>query len=99
MKEVSLMPKTHAMFFKMLSSRTRIEILKILRANEGLTVDELSSRLHVTPTTVSRHLQLLRMQEMVTFRQDAQSRYYRVEEKEIVKRIGHFLEYLDIPRA
>ena len=92
------MPRTHAMFFKMLSSRTRVEILKILTANEGLTVDELSSRLHVTSTTVSRHLQLLRMQDLVTFRQDAQSRYYEVKAEEIAKRVGSFLKYLDIPQ-
>jgi DNA-binding transcriptional ArsR family regulator len=90
------MAKTHAMFFKMLSSRTRIEILKILRDNEGLTVDELSSRLHVTATTVSRHLQLMRIQDIVTFRQDAQSRYYEVNEEEIAKRIGLFLKHLSI---
>ena len=90
------MPKTHAMFFKMLSSRTRIEILKILRDNKGLTVDDLSSRLHVTATTVSRHLQLMRIQDLVTFRQDAQSRYYEVNEEEIVKRIGSFLKHLGI---
>ena len=90
------MPRTHAMFFKMLSSRTRVEILKILRDNEGLTVDDLSSRLHVTSTTVSRHLQLMRVQDLVTFRQDAQSRYYVVNEEEIAKEIRAFLNHLSI---
>lgn len=90
------MAKTHAMFFKMLSARTRVQILKLLRENDDLTVDELASRLDVTVTTVSRHLQLLRMQDLVTFRQDAQNRYYEVNEKEIAKCIASFLQELGI---
>jgi DNA-binding transcriptional ArsR family regulator len=91
------MPRTHAMFFKMLSTRTRVQILKLLRENDDLTVDDLASRLDVTVSTVSRHLQLLRMQNLVTFRQDAQNRYYEVNEKEITRRISAFLEDLGIP--
>lgn len=90
------MKKSHAMFFKMLSSRTRIEILKILQENERLTVDELSARLHVSSTTVSRHLQLMQIQDLVTFTQEAQSRYYVVNEAEIVQRLSAFLKYLHL---
>ncbi len=90
------MPKTHSMFFKMLSSGTRVQMLKLLKEHDDLTVDGLATCLDVTVPTVSRHLQLLRMQDMVTFNQDAQTRYYEVNDKEIAKRVAAFLQDLDI---
>ena len=84
------------MFFKMLAAHTRVQILKLLRENDDLTVDDLASQLDVTVPTVSRHLQLMRIHNLVTFRQDAQNRYYEVNEKEIVKRLASFLQDLDI---
>ncbi len=90
------MASKHSMFFKMLSASTRIELLKLLRKNDNLTVDDLATQLGVAPPTVSRHLQLLRMQNLVAFNQDAQTRYYEVNEKEIAKRVAAFLQELDI---
>jgi len=95
------MATSHSMFFKMLSTRTRVQILRLLRHHDDLTVDDLAKELSVTVPTVSRHLQLLRMQDLVTFEQDAQTRYYSVNEAEIAKRIAAFLSELDIalPKA
>jgi DNA-binding transcriptional ArsR family regulator len=90
------MLKTHAMFFKILAAHSRVQILKLLRKNDDLTVDDLASQLDVTVPTVSRHLQLMRIQNLVTFRQDAQNRYYEVNKKEIVKQLTSFLQDLDI---
>jgi DNA-binding transcriptional ArsR family regulator len=90
------MPKTHSSFFKMLSARTRVQILKLLRNNSDLTVDDLATRLALSVPTVSRHLQLLRMQNLVTFTQDAQTRFYEVNDKEIAKRVAAFLQDLAI---
>jgi len=90
------MLRTHSGFFKMLSARSRVQILKLLRQHNDLTVDDLATRLDVTVPTVSRHLQLLRMQGLVTFNQDAQTRYYEVNDKEIAKRVAAFLQDLDI---
>ena len=84
------------MFFKMLSSRSRVRILKLLCSHTDLTVDDLATQLGVTVPTVSRHLHLLRLQNLVTFNQDAQTRYYEVNDAEIAKRIALFLEELDI---
>ena len=44
-----------------------MQILRLLRKHDDLTVDDLASQLGVTVPTVSRHLQLLRMQNLVTF--------------------------------
>jgi len=90
------MPSTHSTFFKMLSARSRIQILRLLSKHDDLTVDDLATRLGVTVPTVSRHLQLLRMQNLVTFIQDAQTRYYEVNDKEIAERVAAFLRDLDI---
>jgi DNA-binding transcriptional ArsR family regulator len=90
------MPKAHASFFKLLSSRTRVQILNLLFEHDDLTVDDLACRLDVSVPTVSRHLQLMRVQDLVTFRQDAQTRYYQVNENEIAERIGTFLKDLGI---
>ena len=90
------MPKTHSSFFKMLSARTRVQILKLLRNNSDLTVDDLATRLALSVPTVSRHLQLLRMQNLVTFTQDAQTRFDEVNDKEIAKRVAAFLQDLAI---
>ena len=90
------MPTPHSMFFKMLSARSRIQILQLLREHDDLTVDDLATKLGVSVPTISRHLQLLRMQHLVTFEQDAQTRYYKVDAKEIASRIAAFLRDLDI---
>ena len=86
----------HSVFFKMLSAKTRVQILKLLHHHDDLTVDDLATRLDVAVPTVSRHLQLLRMQNLVTFNQDAQTRYYEVNDEEIGRRIAEFLEDLGI---
>jgi len=90
------MPRTHATFFKMLSARTRIQILRLLIHHDDLTVDDLATHLALTVPTVSRHLQLMRMQNLVTFKQDAQTRYYEVNEREIGMRVAAFLQDLNI---
>jgi len=90
------MTTNHSAFFKMLSAKTRVQILKLLHHYDDLTVDDLATQLEVAVPTVSRHLQLLRMQNLVTFNQDAQTRYYEVNDEEIGRRIAEFLEDLGI---
>jgi len=90
------MARAHSTFFKMLSARSRVQILKLLREHRDLTVEDLANKLSITVPTVSRHLQLLRMQNLVTFEQDAQNRYYSVNEKEITEGIAAFLRDLNI---
>ena len=87
---------THAAFFKMLSARSRVRILQVLAERGEISVDELSSQLSVTSTTVSRHLQLLRMQGLVTVRQEAQNRFYSLNKEKIAQQIASFLSDLTI---
>jgi len=87
---------SHAAFFKMLSARSRVRILQVLAEKGEISVDELSSQLSVTSTTVSRHLQLLRMHGLVTVRQEAQNRFYSLSRGYIAQQIASFLDDLAI---
>ncbi len=87
---------SHAAFFKMLSARSRVRILQVLAEKGEISVDELSSQLSVTSTTVSRHLQLLRMHGLVTVRQEAQNRFYSLSKEKIAQQIALFLDDLAI---
>ena len=84
----------HATFFKALSSRSRTAILRLLSQNGEMSVDELTAALELAGPTVSRHLQVLRQQDLVAVRRDAQNRYYSVDTKQLEQRFQDFLEYL-----
>ncbi len=84
----------HAALFKSLSSPSRTAILRHLSQNGEMSVDELTSALELAGPTVSRHLQALRQQELVTVRRDAQNRYYSVDTKRLEQKLQDFLEYL-----
>lgn len=90
------MSTTHAAFFKMLSARSRVRILQVLADKGEISVDELITHLSISPTTVSRHLQLLRMQGLVTVRQEAQNRFYSLSREKIAEQIASFLSDLAI---
>jgi len=84
----------HAAIFKSLSSRSRTTILKLLSQNGEMSVDELTAALELAGPTVSRHLQVLRQQDLVNVRRDAQSRYYSVDIKRLEQTFEAFLRYL-----
>jgi DNA-binding transcriptional ArsR family regulator len=84
----------HAAFFKSLSSRSRTSILHLLSQNGEMSVDELTSALELAGPTVSRHLQVLRHQELVNVRREAQNRYYSLDLKHLERRFDAFLQYL-----
>jgi ArsR family transcriptional regulator len=88
------MTDPHAAFFKSLSSRSRTAILRLLSQNGEMSVDELTAALELAGPTVSRHLQVLRQQDLVAVRRDAQNRYYSVESKKLEQRFQDFLKYL-----
>jgi ArsR family transcriptional regulator len=88
------MTDPHAAFFKSLSSRSRTAILRLLSQNGEMSVEELTAALELAGPTVSRHLQVLRQQDLVAVRRDAQNLYYSVETKRLEQRFQDFLEYL-----
>ena len=84
----------YVLFFKALSSRSRILILRLLATRGEISVDELAELLHLASPTISRHLQLLRLQEIVTVRRDAQNRYYSLNKERLSQRFTGFLDSL-----
>ncbi|HEX6360215.1 metalloregulator ArsR/SmtB family transcription factor [Actinophytocola sp.] len=66
-----------ASMFEVLAEPRRREILDLLRDGERL-VGDLVEQLALAQPTVSKHLKVLRSAGLVTVRQDAQRRWYRV---------------------
>lgn len=64
--------------FDVLAEPHRRRILELLRAGE-LPAGEFPGRLGLAQPTVSKHLKLLREHGLVSVRQDAQRRVYRLE--------------------
>ena len=67
-----------ARLLKMLSNQTRLLI--VCRLTEGeASVGELADMLEMRPSTVSQHLQVLRLGKVVKTRRDAQTIYYTLD--------------------
>jgi DNA-binding transcriptional ArsR family regulator len=63
--------------FEVLAEPRRREILDLLRGGERV-VGELGERLALSQPAISKHLKVLRDAGLVTVRQDAQRRWYRL---------------------
>ncbi len=88
------MLEPHAPFFKALSSRSRIAILRLLHQHGEMAVEELTAALDLAGPTVSRHLQVLRQQELVGVRRQAQNRYYSANPERLRERFEAFIDDL-----
>ncbi len=64
--------------FQALADSTRREIVALLAKGER-TASEIFARFDIADPTVSRHLKVLRESGLIAFRQQAQSRIYRLE--------------------
>jgi len=90
------MPDQYAALFKALSTPSRTRILHLLAKHGELSVEDLTNRVKLAGPTVSRHLQVLRMQDLVNVRRDAQNRYYSLNKAHLIQRLRSFLKYLRI---
>jgi ArsR family transcriptional regulator len=93
------MPDPHTTLFKALSSRSRTRLLHLLAQNEELSVDELTKLVKLAGPTVSRHLQVLRMLDLVSVRVDAQNRFYSLNKDQLLSRLNAFLKHVGIQTA
>ena len=66
--------------FKLLSDRTRLKLIGLLADGE-LNVSALCERLALPQPTVSHHLGLLRMHQLVANRRDGKQIFYRLGER------------------
>lgn len=72
---------------KALSSKYRLMILCLLQENE-LSVSALNQKIPIAQSTLSQHLAWLRREKYVQTRRDAQTIYYRLSDKNIIKVIN-----------
>jgi DNA-binding transcriptional ArsR family regulator len=64
--------------YEALADQTRREIIALLAGGER-SAGDLSSRFDMAGPSVSRHLKVLRESGLISYRQQAQSRLYRLE--------------------
>ncbi|WP_394175000.1 ArsR/SmtB family transcription factor [Thalassotalea litorea] len=64
------------LFFKSLADDTRLKILLLLIAEQELCVCELTSALALSQPKISRHLSLLKQQELISSRRQGQWVFY-----------------------
>ena len=76
--------RLHAQICGGLADPKRILILYAL-TEERTNVSELSEKLGLPQSTVSRHLKILRDRDMVAAERDGQSVYYRVADERIIQ--------------
>ena len=93
------MRDTYVVLFKALSSNSRIMILRVLAERGEMSVEEITKHVNLAGSTVSRHLQELRMQELVTVKHDAQNRYYSLDRERLTDKLGSFLKGLGVAPA
>ncbi|HEY2752804.1 metalloregulator ArsR/SmtB family transcription factor [Phenylobacterium sp.] len=64
--------------YEALADKTRREIITLLASGER-SAGDLSSRFDMAGPSVSRHLKVLRESGLISYRQQAQSRFYQLE--------------------
>jgi DNA-binding transcriptional ArsR family regulator len=71
-----------AAVLKAMSNQHRLVILCLLNGNE-LSVGEINEALDIPQSTLSQHLSVLRKDNLVTTRREAQTIYYALASKEV----------------
>ena len=84
-----------AEIFKVMADYNRIRILHALREKE-LCVCDLSALLTMTPSAVSHQLRILRMKDLVRYRKEGRSVFYRLADHHVItlfqEALNHVLE-------
>ncbi|MCR4404750.1 MAG: metalloregulator ArsR/SmtB family transcription factor [Candidatus Acetothermia bacterium] len=90
------MYERYADLFKCFAQQSRLRLIKLLASAEELSVTELGEALGVKHSTVSKHLNLLRLQGLVKFRREGQLTYYSLNLERIAEFLEEFLEFLQV---
>ena len=75
-------------------SKTRLDIIHLLLKAGEMSVGEISEALHKQPSTISRHLTMLKQARLLTSRDQKKYVYYRVAETELTAPVLALLEML-----
>lgn len=85
LKDMSANSEEAATLLRALSSGPRLLILCHLAVVGELPVGELVRRIGKSQSALSQHLAKLREQDLVTFRRDAQTLYYRIADPRVAR--------------
>lgn len=66
----------------------RLLVLCLLMAQGEMTVGALNEMVALSPSALSQHLAKMREEGLVTYRREAQTLYYRIEDPRVGKLIG-----------
>ena len=77
--------------FKALSDKTRREILKLLN-NKDMSAGEIAEHFDISKPSISKHLDILREAELISFEKKGQFVIYSINTSVIQEVIGNFLE-------
>jgi len=88
------MTDQHAAFFKCFSTTSRNQMAHLLSQQVELSVEELARRVGLKVSTVSRHLQLMRLQNIVSSRSAHPMRYYSLNKGVVSAKCAKFLQYV-----
>jgi len=82
--------KTGARVFKALADPTRRQILQELKARE-LSAGEITSRFSISAPSISRHLSILAVADLISERREGNRIFYRLESDSLATVLGDFL--------
>jgi ArsR family transcriptional regulator len=88
------MHENYADIFKCFAHRSRINLMKLLASADELSVMELAKELGLKHSTISKHLNILRLQGLANFRREGQLKYYSLNLGEIEEVFQDFLRFL-----
>ncbi|MFT0531478.1 ArsR/SmtB family transcription factor [Castellaniella hirudinis] len=66
----------------------RLLVLCLLLAEDEMTVGALNKMVDLSPSALSQHLAKMRDEGLVTYRREAQTLYYRIDNPNVAKLIG-----------
>ncbi len=82
-------------YFKAFSDLSRLTILELL-ARKDLTVNEITSKVGLTQSAVSRHLSILRASDVVTATRDGQNVIYSLNKEKVSVCCDEFCNCLQV---
>lgn len=75
-------------FLQALSNPKRLMILCLLIQEGEMTVGEMNKKIDLSASALSQHLAKMRHENLVIYRRDSQTLYYRIHNPDVIKLIS-----------
>ncbi len=87
--------RSYSKYFKAFGDPTRLRILGLLATKE-MTVNEIVSKIDLSQPTISRHLGILRVAEVVIDRREGQQVFYKLNKISVSDCCSGFCDCLEV---